>query len=240
MKKIFTLLICAIFTLGFAQAQLSFSAKKVDVKLMPGQGWKFGHIYVSNIGSSPIKLGRKVLEDNMKGNWDVQFCECSNCYTNAGGKTIAQQINNSPACSDIQPGKTFKQDWKVGIRIKSGDAASIAYFKVEVTDKTNNKKDTLVYTTVDASAVVERANEYSISFYPNPAQNELFINAEFESGNNVANVTLVDMLGHVVRRKVISGSSNVFVDVSDLPSGLFFLVVEKEGEVIMSERVFKN
>lgn len=240
MKRLLALIVLALIFGSSTHAQLSFDKKNVEVKLIPGYGWQEGSIILSNEGSNTISFDRRLIENGMKSNWDVKFCECIKCFTNEGNIPIAQQLIDEGPFTDIQPGKIHAQKWKVEVRLKSGDVPSKVYFKVEITDKTNNKKDTLIYTTVDATAVVERANEYSISVYPNPVQDELYINAEFENGDNIGNVTLVNMLGHVVKRKVISGSSNIFVNLSDLPSGLFFLIVEKKGEVIMSERFFKN
>ena len=75
----------------------------------------------------------------------------------------------------------------------------------------------------------------SISVYPNPVQNELFI-----SSNNVDNrtVKVIDLNGNVVIQKILSTSVNS-VDTSILAKGMYLIQVSsKEGST--TKKVIKN
>ena len=234
MKNTFTFLLFILFSVGSVSAQLTFSAK--EVQIIPTKGNKtYGHIYIDNNSGHDITIEREVIYDDLNTDYFVEFCECFSCYTNEFN-TIANGVAGD-VCTPFGNGGA-QQDWKVGVDIEN-EALTYGEFKVKVTNVTDGIVDTLVYKVGHPVSVIERENDFSVSYYPNPVQNELFIDAVFENNDQV-NINVIDILGHSVKNEVINGTSKVFVDMSDLSKGVFFLILEKNGEIIMSERVIKN
>ncbi|MDR1791877.1 MAG: thiol protease/hemagglutinin PrtT [Bacteroidales bacterium] len=64
-------------------------------------------------------------------------------------------------------------------------------------------------------------NENVISLYPNPASSELKIkNYQLKDGENVE---IIDILGRVQQSKIINQQSEIILDVSHLPKGMYFV-----------------
>ena len=70
----------------------------------------------------------------------------------------------------------------------------------------------------------------SINVYPNPVENELFIETEM----NVEEVTIYDVYGReTIRRQVNETTSQQVVNVADLNGGVYFVkIVTSEGDVV--------
>ncbi|MAU27052.1 MAG: peptidase S8 [Muricauda sp.] len=74
--------------------------------------------------------------------------------------------------------------------------------------------------------------ELSISLYPNPAVNELTVNAELSSD---AEFSVVTVSGNIIKKGKINGAINV----SDLSSGLYVLMVQDHSG-LKSSKFYKN
>ena len=73
------------------------------------------------------------------------------------------------------------------------------------------------------------SNENSLQVYPNPATTELKIrNNELR----IEKVEIENVLGQVVLHPLISSSSNLLIDVTNLSSGIYFLkATDANGKV---------
>ena len=65
-------------------------------------------------------------------------------------------------------------------------------------------------------------NNNEVSCYPNPVKKILFINTKF----NNATVSVINLLGLVIKEEQYTSNG---INVSDLPTGMFILKIEKEG-----------
>lgn len=71
----------------------------------------------------------------------------------------------------------------------------------------------------------------TISIYPNPASNELYI--EGLLGVNVLDIKVFDIMGKEVSFKI--DSDNSFIDISSLQAGMFFLKIELEDRTYVQK-----
>ena len=94
--------------------------------------------------------------------------------------------------------------------------------------------DNLTYTT--SLSVVENI-ENSISIYPNPTQNN--INVKFEETINNASYRLIDVAGREVVTSTLNGVSSLNLDLSNQNNGVYFLMINIEGEVI-TKKIIKQ
>jgi hypothetical protein len=89
---------------------------------------------------------------------------------------------------------------------------------------------------------VEVNSNSNISYYPNPAVDELTIQINLEVAAHV-NVKLVDLAGKSVleldRKNVNQGESKLKIDTSGLSKGMYFCIVEVDG-LCGSGKIIKN
>jgi hypothetical protein len=78
-----------------------------------------------------------------------------------------------------------------------------------------------------------------ISIYPNPATEEIVITLDLAI-NGTIELAVTDMTGRLISATEISsaGGEIILEDISNLPSGMYFLVVRTEDEIIGSEKLF--
>lgn len=69
----------------------------------------------------------------------------------------------------------------------------------------------------------------SVSIYPNPTSNKLEIELQNIS-LSLAQVSIIDISGQVLSRQNINVSGKNEIDVSELSTGLYFLMVQDEEE----------
>ena len=81
--------------------------------------------------------------------------------------------------------------------------------------------DPIEVTVDQGTGVVENSN-VQVKVFPNPAEGLVNVTAE-----GLQNITLIDMMGRIVKEQSASQSATV-VDLSNLPSGLYFLRVMTE------------
>ena len=87
--------------------------------------------------------------------------------------------------------------------------------------------------TNDTTAITE--NTTSISIYPNPANDRLYIEAEGE----IENVVIYDIYGRHQVTKTPSHQEMTSVNVSGLKAGIYFVKINTEnGEIV--KRFIKN
>ncbi len=91
----------------------------------------------------------------------------------------------------------------------------------------NGETDSKTITINVASNSVDEIDNSNISIFPNPANNELFIAIK---GNNYTNtfVSIMNMTGQIIYSQTTSSNDNVGIDISAIPSGIYFIKVETE------------
>ena len=76
---------------------------------------------------------------------------------------------------------------------------------------------------------VEEVEAATVSIYPNPASNRLYVNAE-----NVKNVEIYDILGHMVLATTESD-----IDLRNMEAGIYFVTVRTENAAKTTKLVVK-
>ena len=69
---------------------------------------------------------------------------------------------------------------------------------------------------------VESLEKYNFSYYPNPTQNNIHINAE----EGVEEIIIYNLTGQVVKNARVKGIKNPNIDVSELPTGIYNMKVK--------------
>lgn len=78
-------------------------------------------------------------------------------------------------------------------------------------------------------SITKQINDFKVSVFPNPGKEKIhFI---FNKNINQANLTLVNVLGQVVKTIEINNAYQLQLDVSDLQNGIYMVNIEQEGFV---------
>ncbi|MDR1792541.1 MAG: C10 family peptidase [Bacteroidales bacterium] len=99
-------------------------------------------------------------------------------------------------------------------------------FSVTVTalDSITQKNYTIIVTRENQTNVTENSS-LALQIYPNPASSELKIkNEQLKDGETVE---IVDVLGRVQQTSIINQQSEIILDISHLPQGMYFIKIGK-------------
>lgn len=155
--------------------------------------------------------------------------------------TTAQEVNNA----GFELYRSYDNgDYEMIAEIEAkGDYSSINDYRF-IDDEVNASGDVFYFirqvdlddrfTDYDVKTV-RFENEKTISAYPNPATNRLYI----ESGNNeAATVTIYSAMGSAIYQR--QANFPMDLDVSDIPMGVYTVVIESESTVKTVRQVFSN
>jgi len=97
-----------------------------------------------------------------------------------------------------------------------------------------NSSGVLLYTLNNCGYTDIKQNNFSsnigISIFPNPAKNLITINFESPVKNGDYKITIYDLLGTVVYEKSYRNQNNLTIDVSNLLSGLYTIIISNNNE----------
>lgn len=87
----------------------------------------------------------------------------------------------------------------------------------------------------------QAANFGSLNIYPNPAKDQINLNVNMVSGENVS-FQITNSLGQVVlveNRSLVNGNNNVQLNTSKLTSGVYFVTIASETSKVTSKIVIQ-
>lgn len=237
MKKIFTLLfiLAGLFVSGksFAQAlsmepndtlDLSLSVSDTTMELILKGG-------VINNTDSMIELSWSIRTISAPSTWVTSYCDDNACidisllsassYNLASHDTGLSKLQVSPKC---HPGVGHYEvaAWITGFR-----ATTVQYmtFFARITSTCNTG--------------IDKLEEDMVRIYPNPAVNELIIDANGAPELNRAEI--YDVLGNLVLSKLGDGSrDHMTFDLSHLQKGIYFAkLMDKSGKILLTKKFHK-
>ncbi len=127
----------------------------------------------------------------------------------------------------------FSNDFRFKFSFESDQGNSIYIDNINIYE--GSPSDEIVLVGLEENTINE------LEIYPNPADNELIIRYDI-SNNQSTNISILDVTGKVfntVKVNSIIGSNLVFIDLSTLSSGIYFVVFENNGEEIVRKIVVR-
>ncbi|MDZ4751468.1 MAG: T9SS type A sorting domain-containing protein [Flavobacteriales bacterium] len=91
-------------------------------------------------------------------------------------------------------------------------------------------------TVADSGVGVAEALPVTFKFYPNPATD--FVILEKDNQLN-CDIRVLDLTGKTVRTETNNALATVRIDVSDLPRGVYFIEVNRKGDVVRKKLMVK-
>jgi len=131
---------------------------------------------------------------------------------------------------------TFYQQYDDG-SVYNNAGAGVGYTYGSTTFEKNYMVDNTVYylsIPLDVQEEINKPQSINMKIYPNPAN--LYFNIKLSSKSN-GTITLYDMNGKIVDKKIINNKSTVKINASDLNSGNYILLFEDEKGTKVSKRI---
>ena len=143
---------------------------------------------------------------------------------------------NLPDSNSNEPASHGFVNYK--IKLKSGVPANTIiknrahnYFDYQKPVPTNQTSNKLV-----VFASIDELNTYdNITLFPNPATNKIYINSEIE----IKQVRVINNLGQTVLTQPINSKADV-VDVAQLASGVYFISIQLNNQMVVIRKIIKN
>lgn len=186
---------------------------------------------IENVGSSTIAVKvRRITVDTVPGTQNY-FC-WEQCYI--------PSTNVSPTAMIMTPGQQIDQFYA---DYKPNGNAGVSVLTYCFYDVDNEADSVCATVRFHASAVgiqdVFRGNESGISeSYPNPAKSVANINYALRLGWKQADLTVYSMLGSQVKKVKLKENQGTYkLDVSTLPSGMYFYTLEVDGKAIGTKKM---
>jgi hypothetical protein len=245
MKKIFllTILAFAAFAASYAQ-EITISRGGVDytngsidawfdIADYPGNSaFTYSGFTVKNTGTAAKSLKMKRQQIDVLANSSNYFC-WTLCY----GPTV----DESPAGDELvlQPNAVFTDMFLDYAPAGQLGVSTIRYIIQNIADA-NDTASILVNFNATPTAITEITAVPKLnSLFPNPANNNVTVNFAVNQGQ--ASIEVKNVLGQVQRIMPLTpGSKSTNLNVADLPSGIYFVSLKSNGNIIDTKRLVVN
>lgn len=157
---------------------------------------------------------------NMQGTIKVQFDTTRIGESNLGNNPYNFAWSNSASTKDI----IISQPGTYSVTVTDANGCSNT-FTANVTASTMDSCG-------NATSVAPVAQQQYVSIYPNPANNNVMMKF-FANSTSDMNIRLTDVMGRVVKQTKVhasSGENNVTINVTDIPSGMYYIQLSSNTE----------
>ncbi|MCB9032866.1 MAG: DUF2961 domain-containing protein [Chitinophagales bacterium] len=103
---------------------------------------------------------------------------------------------------------------------------------------TDYKVYTLLTENIVSTAINQNKLDNKFSIYPNPTSNILYLNTAYMYDNQPTHYTLFNQNGQLVKQEKLLGTLfNYTIDVNDLASGQYHLVLQQQNKIVGSKKI---
>lgn len=184
-------------------------------------------------------------------------------YTPANSSSVDANANVTFTVNEILPiPNTLVNKWTLNGTVLASTANTLTVTPSQL----NNGNNTLLFSVTDNTALVKTDNHSTVHFtnvswtlnkstlgtaeinaeerrfsiYPNPANSEFFIKGKSDFSKDV-NINLFDASGKLVPVKFeLKDAATVYVDIKNLPAGVYTVTATENKNLIISQKVIKE
>lgn len=173
------------------------------------------------------------ISNTFNSRWSYSLCDYGSCHI-----IIPQQATMTAiTLSEAQNGLEGFFLLSVDVSNIPGEGEIVLY----VFDSQDHSRGDTVSFYVNYSAPISTKeledNKQYLSFYPNPAKDEISI----ETGSNTADFVLVtNVMGQTILKKELSENANQKLDVSSLNPGVYFLSLTSKSGILETRQFAIN
>lgn len=227
----------ALFCLGTAAATnaQSFTTQS-DTVYATVNGGIDANIYnkITNTSGAPFAITWKRIADNFPTSWKNSpsvfgVCDNYNCYNN----TLVFN-GSSHTSNNYNPG--VAGDFHLQLNIDGSAVSGSYYLTINLDGGGTSKNITFVVNKFATGINNVSGKNADISLYPNPARNTL--NVSFDDQSGVSTIAVYNLIGKEVSAyRVNNGSSNVQLDIDNIPAGIYLLrMLDAQGHVLATRK----
>ncbi len=243
MKKLFLLLLLAIASVSATIAQeVQITKDGVDYTNGTYNCWfditdytgnlpySLSGFEVKNIGPSSKTLRMTRTEISVVDSTENYFC-WESCYSPQTNISLGNVILNSNQ-SFLNMYLDYKPKGHYGI-------TTIRY-RIENIADTTDGASILVHFSATPTSVKDLTPVAKLnSLFPNPAKNSITVN--YTLNPSQSNLEIRNVLGQIQKNVMLTaGSKSVNLNVDDMPSGIYFITLKSNGNVIDTQRLIVN
>lgn len=191
---------------------------------------QFGYtVYMQCVNTSGVaanyKFRRLILSQSTT--FTDQFCDNNLCYPCSG----TDYITPNPVSVPSNDSSLFKPIFN----FSNGGTALIRYYVLDA-DNNDAAIDSVDFN-INSTVGLEE-EEISLSTYPNPVSDVLFVELN-SSENGFHVITVNDLLGNMVLQSTISEGLNEF-QLSSLQNGIYICTISTENKILKTEKFILN
>ncbi len=164
-----------------------------------------------NNSTNTINLKWKKVSESVPANWEASVCDNTICYTS---------LVDSGTMNPVIPGDYGFILLHITPHVNYGTAI-VRYAVWDITNDAN--KDTLTYilTVNETSGIDAAANKKNFSIYPNPANNNIYIISNLQSGFEflITDIAGKKMMGGIAKENSIA------IITTNFPNGIYNISV---------------
>lgn len=159
--------------------------------------------------NAPVNLSAVDVNNEVQLNWDIDSTDSYESYT-------VYRSENEGAYSVLA--SSIYTNSFIDTTVNIGNAYD---YYVTVLDRSFNESAQSNISSISVLSVLDNEIVKSIRLYPNPVQNTLYLQGDFDSKN----IEVYDVLGHRINVRVEDNQ----IDVNSLKSGLYFVKIDKRS-----------
>ena len=230
MKNRILPLILAAFGLVTANAQ-NFSVEVLDTTLSgPANETDFyGDINLTNNTSSALDMRWERINVALPGLWTTSVCDPQLCHP----------VSTDSADFSLPVFGIYNY---INVHFFPNDVAGSGFIQVKVYEL-DFPQDYFILTfngEATSGVGISEATPGSISVFPNPAKEQAGLNINYDF-NGAMDIQVANMFGAVMMKKSIDNRyGQVFLDVSYLPNGMYFISFRSDDLEIVRRIIKQN
>ena len=224
MKKTVTFLAILMAGVSFSQTFTWVDdVKTVSTELEPNTTVQL-KIRQLAIANDSVTLGIRVVERNIPSDWDGMLCVYGLCYGSI--REVGFEGEMSRIGDDTEG--------YVRLTVNPMDNNVFGKYRIYVYDIENpNDGDTATWLLNPSLGFEEEQLNAKVEVFPNPASDQITI----QSDQKVNQLQIVDMTGKVVLNENNSFNGQAEINVSQLPKGMYTMVLRNESGLLAKRRI---
>ena len=248
MKQKFTFIaVFLLFLFATVHAQTSFSVQYDTVSAAPALGVSTTIEDGITATSGTVTINWRVIASNFPADWisGLAICDNNACYPitslwSGSASTATLEISNPYSTAGTH---AYGGDFHMLGAFSAASTTGCYYMTIRmynhaVPADTAYETYIVCNNTVTAAPDVPKASG-SVVLYPNPTRDE--VNILYDPGYNVRNIAVYNIIGKIVAVYRVSDNSSANLDLSNVPSGLYFLrLMNESGEVVVTKKFTKQ
>ena len=169
----------------------------------------------------------ELISNSMPTEWIATLCDYTDCYTSIPTDGVMDPITTVDMGSGIEgylkltvnPGTTY-------------GTGVVEFYVFDAADY--NRGDTVSFTLTNLNTLTVSENELSVSVYPNPVAEVLFISNE--SKENMS-FEMFDISGALVNNGTVNSEATRKLDVSEYAEGIYFINLTLPSGIRKTEKI---